>query len=212
MDVLFLIDGSGSVGQSRFDATMDFVEAVTDSMDIRPGATRVALVQYSHTVRTEFEFISDRNQLKSSFSEVNYLFGGTFTGYAMATAYNRIIKPSARTNATMLFIVVTDGFSYDNVLSPADFMRSQGINMFSVAYGGFNYDQLLQIANEPDEDFVYTGSSPVDLYKKASRLSEKICSLQEIGDIRKRNKLGFEDIDENLLKNDGNFEKFMYRV
>ena len=46
-DVVFVVDGSSSVGQDDFDRSIDFLGNVCSAMDISPTTTRVALVQYS---------------------------------------------------------------------------------------------------------------------------------------------------------------------
>ncbi|RXN29074.1 collagen alpha-3(VI) chain-like protein [Labeo rohita] len=45
-DIIFLIDGSDSVGQSGVAHIRDFILKVVDQLDVRPDQVRVALVQY----------------------------------------------------------------------------------------------------------------------------------------------------------------------
>ena len=184
LDVVFIVDGSGSVGQANFDMQINFLKSVTESMDIRQNASRVAFLQYSNVNRIEFGFIDDKVLLKNSFDHVVYKRGGTKTGSAILYAYENIIKPGARLNAKVLMIVVTDGKSHDSVLGPANEMRKNGIVVFAVAYANYQMGQLQEIANDPDDEFVYVGDVPDDLYAKAKNLTEKICDVQdEYGEI-----------------------------
>ena len=74
-------------------------------------------------------------------------------------------------------VVLTDGFSFDNVAVPSDAMRAHGIDMFSVGYFGANVAQLESIANSPAEDFMYKKATVDDLLEITEELVQVICSL-----------------------------------
>ena len=49
-DVIFVIDGSGSLGESDFDNIKYFVTDVVSSLDIGPNKTRVGLINFRSAV------------------------------------------------------------------------------------------------------------------------------------------------------------------
>ena len=73
-------------------------------------------------------------------------------------------------------VIITDGFSFDDVEAPSNFMRSVGIDMFSVGYFNANNIQLQQIGNDPDSDFVYQGATIDSLLGIVDELVTNICT------------------------------------
>uniref|UniRef100_A0A8C7CUL0 Matrilin 2 n=1 Tax=Oncorhynchus kisutch TaxID=8019 RepID=A0A8C7CUL0_ONCKI len=54
MDLVFVIDGSKSLGPANFDLAKQFVNSIVYSLDVSGTGTHVGLLQYSSKVRTEF--------------------------------------------------------------------------------------------------------------------------------------------------------------
>ena len=176
MDLVFIIDGSGSIPEADFAKQLQFVDALVANLTISPDQTRVAMVQFSTAAQVEFDFISDPNVLENQINNVTQLFGSTNTGAAISYAYDNIIQSGARSGVRVVQVVVTDGFSYDDVATPSDAMRGHGIYMFAVGWLGANDVQLNAIANDPDEDFVYQGATVDDLMAIADDLISVVCS------------------------------------
>jgi hypothetical protein len=78
-------------------------------------------------------------------------------------------------------VVMTDGFSWDDVLIPSNLARSKGITMIAVGIGnGANYTQLLQIAETQSN--VIEVSSYSDLDKLVNFIENFFC--KQIIDIK----------------------------
>ena len=180
MDIVFLVDGSGSVGQENFDTQIEFLKGVTAAMDIGPGEnqTRIAFMQYESSTTLEFLFLDDPAALITSLDAVNYSGGGTSTGFAINQAYNQIIVPHKRNNAGAAIIVVTDGASGDDVVGPSNAMRNNGVTMAAVGYAGANINELNAIANDPDSDYVFMGTTSADILEMAAKLTSVICTTE----------------------------------
>jgi len=56
LDLLFILDGSGSVSGSTFATQMDMLNKIIDMVEIGPDKTQVAVLQYSSYTRVEFNF------------------------------------------------------------------------------------------------------------------------------------------------------------
>ncbi len=56
-DLMFLVDGSGSIGSDTFtNEVLRFVREFVDLFDIGPTKTQVAMIQYSDRIQHEVDF------------------------------------------------------------------------------------------------------------------------------------------------------------
>ena len=62
VDLLFVLDRSGSIGLSNFKQAILFIKALLKYFSISAGTTRVALISYSTHVMTDFQFNSYQNR------------------------------------------------------------------------------------------------------------------------------------------------------
>ena len=176
IDIVYVVDGSGSVGYNDFMLELNFLRLVSAAMDIGPNSTRIALVQYDSVSQLEFNFIDDPSQIVSAFGDINYTGGGTLTGAAINFSYNSVIQGHARAGVNVKMVVVTDGYSGDDVTIPSDAMRGHDIEMFSVGFSNYDYIQLQDIANDPDQDYVFTGGSGSDLKDLIEDFTASVCN------------------------------------
>lgn len=81
-DLVFLVDGSWSVGRENFKHIRSFISALAGAFDIGEDKTRVAVVQYSTDTRTEFPLNrhSKRGELLKAINTLPYKGGNTMTG------------------------------------------------------------------------------------------------------------------------------------
>ncbi|CAH3116452.1 unnamed protein product [Pocillopora meandrina] len=151
VDLAFVIDGSGSIeqyGRGNFRRCLNFVRAIVSRFNFRGGQTRVGVVLYSSRPRLIFDFrrYRSKGQILNAISRIRYPRGGTKTGYAMRYCYSRVFR-YARRGVRKVAIVMTDGRSYDSVVSPANLFRRANIKCYAVGIGRkYNRRQLLQIA------------------------------------------------------------------
>ena len=69
LDLVFILDSSGSVSSTDFDLMLKFAADVVDVMNVSPDATRVADIVYSSSVRVHFDFddYTTKDQVRSNF-------------------------------------------------------------------------------------------------------------------------------------------------
>lgn len=81
-DVVFLVDGSWSVGRPNFKFIRNFISATASAFQIGEDKTRVGVVQYSSDARTEFNLNTHltRPALLRAISSLPYKGGDTMTG------------------------------------------------------------------------------------------------------------------------------------
>ncbi|EFO13023.1 hypothetical protein LOAG_15508, partial [Loa loa] len=139
-DLMFLIDGSGSIGSYVFkNEVLRFIKEFVELFDIGLDNTRVGLIQYSDQIRHEFDLsqYTDKESVINAISQVQYLTGLTRTGAAiqhmvMEGFSERRGARKQGDDVARVSIVITDGRSQDNVTEAAISARKSHINMFSV--------------------------------------------------------------------------------
>ncbi|VDN06501.1 unnamed protein product [Thelazia callipaeda] len=150
-DLVFLIDGSGSIGSETFhQEILRFVKEFIELFDVSPQKTRVAVMQYSDRIRHEFDLnqYSSAEQLKQAIDQIEllvidnilyfrYLTGLTRTGAAIEHVIDEVFteRRGARpinAGVQRIIIVITDGRSQDNVSIPVQKALHQRLQIFSV--------------------------------------------------------------------------------
>ena len=115
-DILFLIDGSGSMKKHNFDQLRVLLKNMIDGIDIGPYRSHVALIQFSSRQLTKVEFnldtYSNKEDIKKAIDDMVYQKKYTYTGYAMEMAnkevrliLKRVLTSSAIKRETMGSVV-----------------------------------------------------------------------------------------------------------
>ena len=159
LDIIFVVDGSGSVGSTNFQITLDAIATLSAQYQIGPQAVQVGVIVYSDSPspRIKLNQFSTASALMSAIESIGYPNGGTFTGAAITYAHTNGFASSfgARpqgTGVARVLIVATDGKSGDDVKLPSEAARKDGINIFSLGIGqGANSVELLDIADTPSQ-------------------------------------------------------------
>ncbi|KAI8484386.1 biological adhesion [Branchiostoma belcheri] len=154
-DIVFVVDGTGSVGLENFERMKTFISQLLAFLDIGENAVRVSIVQYAVQARTEFflDQYFDLQALQDAVEAIQYMGGYTKTGNAIdfATNVHFDVRNGARATVTKIVVVITDGISQDDVQRPARRMRQAGIVTIAVGVGSnLDSDQLLAIAGDPN--------------------------------------------------------------
>lgn len=89
-DVVFLVDGSWSVGRPNFKYIRNFVSAAAGAFQIGEDKARVGVVQYSNDARTEFNLNKHltRPALLRAIGSLPYKGGDTMTGTSLMSIVN----------------------------------------------------------------------------------------------------------------------------
>jgi len=115
IDIVFVVDASGSIGSTNFNLVKSFLSRLVGRLDIDSGNTRVALVTYASNVGSGFN-LSDYNTVASiqrAISRLTYSAGGTNTAAALAYVRTTMLTSAAgaRSNLPNVVVVLTDGNS-----------------------------------------------------------------------------------------------------
>uniref|UniRef100_A0A665U2P3 VWFA domain-containing protein n=1 Tax=Echeneis naucrates TaxID=173247 RepID=A0A665U2P3_ECHNA len=174
-DIVFLVDGSWSIGAENFEQIRQFLYTLVDSFDVRPDHVRISLVQYSNSPRTEFllNTFQDKADILQYISKLPYMGGGTHTGQGLDFMLKEHFVPVAGSRAAQkvpqIAVVITDGKSQDNVESHAQDLKRRGIVLYAIGIKDADEDQLREIANEPYIAVNFIGPSNFEAGKEFLR-------------------------------------------
>ncbi|XP_062386959.1 uncharacterized protein LOC134075948 [Sardina pilchardus] len=187
-DIVFLLDGSGSVAAHQFLVMKTFVKNVTRSL--LEFNTSFAFAQYSSgtTVHVNFHQFQ-RTGWENQVDSISQRGGGTRTAGAIQTVVDTLFDSSAgsRPDAVRILIVLTDGqsgdaSSYPSVTAQAD---SKNITRYAIGIGSaFSsqsaQDELRSIASSPESDFVFRVDNFEALDNISSRLEKSIMVIEGV--------------------------------
>ncbi|XP_056142932.1 matrilin-2-like [Lampris incognitus] len=180
MDLVFVIDGSKSLGLANFELVKQFVSSIVDSLDISSRGTHVGLLQYSSKVRTEFTLrqYSTAREIHTAVSRMQYMGKGSMTGSALRHMFEHSFsaKEGARANVPRVSIVFTDGRSQDDVSEWANRAKAAGVTIYALGVGKAIEEELREIASEPDDKHLYYTEDFEKMGEITNKLKSQICT------------------------------------
>nr|XP_032629430.1 matrilin-2 isoform X7 [Chelonoidis abingdonii] len=189
VDLVFVIDGSKSLGEDNFEVVKEFVSGILDSLEISPKAARVGLLQYSSEVRTEFTLrqFSTAKDMKKAVSQMKYMGKGSMTGLALKQMFERSFTEAegARpfsAEVPRVSIVFTDGRAQDEVSEWASKAKQNGITIYAVGIGKAIEEELLEIASEPPDKHLFYAEDFSTMGEISEKLKKRICEALEESD------------------------------
>ncbi|VDD86442.1 unnamed protein product [Enterobius vermicularis] len=157
LDLLFVLDGSGSVSGSTFSTQMQMLNRIVEMVDIGTEKTQIAVMQYSSYTRVEFGFSTHqtKDNLKNALGKIRHLSGTTKTGKALDKALH-LFKHDTSSGArrdqedvAQVAVVVTDGHSHDDPVPAAQRLRQAGVQILTLGIGAhINMGELFDITGD----------------------------------------------------------------
>ncbi|XP_055079090.1 collagen alpha-1(XIV) chain [Periophthalmus magnuspinnatus] len=178
-DILFLVDGSWSIGRTNFRRVRDFLEGLMVPFHIGPKHVQIGLTQYSSDPRTEWNLnnFTHKEELLEAVRNFRYKGGNTFTGQALlhVMEHSMTSASGARSDVPLFLILLTDGKSQDDAVSAAAKLKSSGAEIITVGVKNADEAELRQVASGPEELNVYNVNDFPLLSKLVSRLVHILC-------------------------------------
>ncbi|XP_024109798.3 von Willebrand factor A domain-containing protein 2 [Pongo abelii] len=180
VDIMFLLDGSNSVGKGSFERSKHFAITVCDGLDISPERVRVGAFQFSSTPHLEFplDSFSTQQEVKARIKRMVFKGGRTETGLALKYLLHRGFPGGRNASVPQILIIVTDGKSQGDVTLPAKQLKERGVTVFAVGVRFPRWEELHALASEPREQHVLLADQVEDaingLFSTLS--SSAICS------------------------------------
>lgn len=180
-DIVFLVDGSSSIGHVSFEEVRYFVRTIIEALDIGPNKVQVGLVQYSGDPYQEFllKDYTDKKSLLAAVEKIPYRQGGTNTGKAIDFLLRQYFTKEAGSRASkqvpQIALVITDGDSSDDVKVPAQLLRQHGVIVFGIGVRQANLEELKSITTQPPEHFLFDIASFKVLRRLTDGLLKTVC-------------------------------------
>ncbi|KAM4706318.1 collagen alpha-1(XIV) chain isoform 1-T1 [Rhinophrynus dorsalis] len=159
-DLVFLVDGSWSIGDDNFNKVINFLYSTAGALDeVGPDGTQVGVAQFSDDARTEFKLNSYNNKesMLEAIQRISYKGGNTKTGKAIKHVRDDIftINDGMRKGVPRVLVVITDGRSQDEVNKIAKEMQLEGYSIFAIGVADADYAELSNIGSKPSERHVF---------------------------------------------------------
>ncbi|XP_036431055.1 LOW QUALITY PROTEIN: collagen alpha-4(VI) chain [Colossoma macropomum] len=184
-DIVFLVDGSASIGLKNFQQIRDFLFSLVSNFDVAPNKVRIGMVQYSDTPRTEFTLnrYEDKQEILDYIKRLPYKTGGTNTGMGLEFLLKKHFVEEAgsraRQQVPQIAVVITDGDSQDEVEPFAQELRQKGIKIYAIGIKDADEALLKKIATQPHDQHVYSVSDFAALQGISQNIIHELCTTVE---------------------------------
>ncbi|XP_062568238.1 uncharacterized protein LOC134230425 [Saccostrea cucullata] len=161
------MDKSGSVKETDFDESVDFVYNVTEYLAIGSSDMQVSIVVFSSSYTEEFD-LNDHTTKSDLLNAIKNLRGTRTTGRTYTydaidyvREYSFTSAKGGRTGANRTVVILTDGLSNNGTrtITAADNLRTEvGAEVFAIGIGSTvskSNEELKGIANDPDSYYVH---------------------------------------------------------
>ncbi|KAF5896158.1 collagen alpha-6(VI) chain-like, partial [Clarias magur] len=180
-DIVFLVDGSSSIGDANFLRVKKFLHDFIVALDVTLNKVKVGIVQFSNNPQDEVQLgqYADKNDLLEKVDNLSQLGGGTETGKALQFIGDNYFTNSSGSRISQsvpqIAVVITDGGSADEMKIPATELRRKGVLIFTIGVGKDSITELESIANKPYQHFVLSFTDYEELVKATSTTVDKVC-------------------------------------
>ncbi|CAI8020539.1 von Willebrand factor A domain-containing protein 2 [Geodia barretti] len=154
VDMVFVMDESGSVGASNFEKMKQLAIDITESFEIGPDRTQVAWISFASYARVVFNLTdySTKDTLHDAIRGITYGGGGTAIGRALETLRTEgFVGGRNNFDTPEVAIVVTYGQTnagIDTSTAADNLRRDRNVNVFAVGVGtGVDTAELAIIAS-----------------------------------------------------------------
>ena len=170
MQVVFVIDTSGSIGRSHFQLIIEFLTTFTTDLIQNSPRNAVGIILFGSNAYMEFNLQAHTslNELLLAIRQLPYRGGGTDTAEALtlllSTAQNGTL--GLRNDSANIAIVITDGRSnsVSATLSAAAALHASNIfDVYAVGVDGARLTELQGIASSPEFVFSINSFSPQEI-------------------------------------------------
>jgi uncharacterized protein YegL len=192
-DVIFVLDSSGSIGETNWIYVLQFVKDIVDRMGVGEQQTHVGLITYGNRAHIIFQLnnYTDSASMKAAIDGTKFLDENTNTSGGIYTAHKIMFTPENgdRPLAPNMMVIITDGVStYDNdkTIPYANEAKQAGIMVISLGVGNKTSQEELEgmaSVGKDGQPLVYQvgGYDMLNLVKE--KLAHVTCAVEEKEDV-----------------------------
>uniref|UniRef100_A0A8C6R5I1 Collagen, type VI, alpha 3 n=1 Tax=Nannospalax galili TaxID=1026970 RepID=A0A8C6R5I1_NANGA len=218
-DIVFLVDGSSSLGQANFNAIRDFITRVVQRLEIGQDLIQVSVAQYADTVKPEFYLNTypGKKEVITAVRRMKALEGpALYTGSALDFVRNNLFISSAGHRAAdgvpKLLVLITGGKSFDGVSQPAQELKQSSIMAFAIGNRATDPAELEEIAFDSSLVFITTEFRPAPLQSMLPSLLAPLRTLTGTTEESKRDILFLFDGSANVMGQFPVVRDFLYKI
>ena len=185
--MVFIIDGTKTVGAQPFNFLKEFAKQVMHSFIVSTQSTRVGFVQISDSGHVDFNLdqYDEMQALDKAIDAIQLKAGNRrYIGQTVMTAYTSVFQVTGRRGLVpRVAIVVTTGKSRDNVRSVGQSLRKQKVSVIVVSVGqAVDKKQGKRLATSPKHSFVRGDVSklPTVIGKVVARINKGLLLLETL--------------------------------
>ncbi|XP_075068529.1 collagen alpha-4(VI) chain-like isoform X2 [Mixophyes fleayi] len=184
-DIVFMVDGSWSIGTENFEVMRNFLYTLINGFDVSQDNIRIGLIQYSDDPRTEFYLntYSRKEDVLRYIETLKYKGGSTKTGqslqFMLENHFTERAGGRAQDGVPQIAVVITDGQSQDNIGEPAKKVKNAGITLYAIGIKDALLTELNEIASDPDEKHVYNVADFAALQDISQNMLQVLCTTVE---------------------------------
>ena len=181
LDIIFVLDASGSVGILHFVTMKSFVKTIISNFEIGADKTSVGVIRFasSASIVIPLGSINNAAQLNNSITNIYYTNGGTATHLALNLLQTAFNNSRTSQGVPQVAIVFTDGQSNSpsSTAQAAQLVHDAGIVVYSFGIGsGIDTTELNAIASSSNNVFVISNFSPSQFAAKLLPLQTSACT------------------------------------
>ena len=184
LDLIFLLDASGSVGEDNYLKEKEFIKIVASRYELA-STSSAAVIPFSSQATNEVLLGSMRTALGFASAVDNIPYDALYTriDLALRLAYDEYFLSEDSNETQKLVILLTDGIqsnypgmtpSYIPIEDTVQLLRSKAARIFAVTIGD-NIDVAAMTAVTEDDDDIFQATEFNDLVAKADSISKTSC-------------------------------------
>lgn len=117
VNILFVMDASGSIGRENFKTQTDFVKNLIQNTKVGEDSYQIGLLLFSNNNQLLSDFSPDQAALLAALDKIAYRGGGTYTNAALLEAKRLFtVQSSKRPDSLNIMFVLTDGVPSDIIV------------------------------------------------------------------------------------------------
>ena len=185
LDLIFLLDASGSVGKDNYVKEKEFIKIVASRYELA-STSSAAVIPFSSQATNEVRLGSMRTALSFAIAVDNIPYDALYTriDLALRLAYDEYFSLEDLNGTQKLVILLTDGIQsqYNGMTPPyipiedtVQLLRSKAARIFAVTIGS-NIDMVAMRAVTEEDDDIFQATEFNDLVAKADSISKTSCS------------------------------------
>ena len=163
LDLVFVIDSSGSIRRSRWPLVQEFVKNIIREMEIASDRARIGVITYADDALLRFDFseYTSKKDILTAIDRLPYTAGKTHTSSALQLLHEDMFTPASgdRDGVDNVAIIVSDGYSninHEDTIPQAIQARIKGIHLaVATIENDPNNLELKGIASDPDEQNIF---------------------------------------------------------